>query len=94
MANPKILVSGATGKIGTEAVKQLLQKNYPVRAMVHQQDTRSEALKQLGAEIIVANVFDAEDVFNAMKGTQRVFYLPVVHPYMIQSSVAFAVAAH
>ncbi len=94
MANPKILVSGATGKIGTQVVKQLLQKSYFVRSMVHKQDYKSNELKSLGAEIIVADVFDTEAVYNAMNGTQRVFYLPVVHPYMIQSSVAFAVAAH
>ena len=94
MANPKILVSGATGKVGTEVVKQLLKKNYPVRAMVRKQDARSDELKRLGAEIAVADVFDAEQVFDAMRGTQRVFYLPVVHPFMIQSSAAFAVAAH
>ncbi len=94
MTKPKILVSGATGKIGTEVVKQLLEKNYPVRAMVRKLDARSNQLQRLGAEIVVADVFDTEQVFNAMKGTQRVFYLPVVHPYMIQSSVAFAVAAH
>lgn len=94
MNNPKILVSGATGKVGTEVVKQLLEKNFPVRAMVKKEDSRSEKLKKLGAEIVVADVFDAEGVYNAMKGTQRVFYLPVVHPFMIQSSVAFAVAAH
>lgn len=94
MANPKILVSGATGKVGIEVVKQLIEKKYPVRTIVHKQDTRSEQLKKLGAEIVVADVFDTEAVYNAMKDTQRVFYLPVVHPYMIQSSVAFAVAAH
>ena len=94
MAKPKILVSGATGKIGTEVVKQLLEKQYPVRAMVHKLDVRSEQLRRLGAEIVVADLFDTEQVFKAMRGTQRVFYLPVVHPYMIQSSVAFAVAAH
>lgn len=94
MTKPRILVSGATGKIGTEVVKQLLQKNYPVRAMVRKPDARSAALQRLGAEIVVADVFDTEQVFDAMWDTQRVFYLPVVHPYMIQSSVAFAVAAH
>lgn len=91
---PTILVSGATGKVGTEVTKQLLQKGYPVRAMVRQQDTRSEGLRQLGADIVVADLFDVEQVMAAMRGTQRVFYLPVVHPYMIQSSVAFAIAAH
>ena len=94
MTNPKILVSGATGKIGTQVARQLLELNYPVRAMVHKIDGRSEQLKSLGAEIVVADVFDTEAVYNAMKSTQRVFYLPVVNPYMIQSSVAFAIAAH
>ena len=94
MTKPKILVSGATGKIGSEVVKQLLEKQYPVRAMVRKRDARSEQLYRLGAEIVVADVFDTEQVYEAMRGTQRVFYLPVVHPYMIQSSVAFAVAAH
>lgn len=93
MTNPKILVSGATGKVGTEVVKQLLEKKYPVRAMVRKEDIRSEQLKKLGAEIVVADVFDTEGVYRAMKGTQRVFYLPVVHPYMIQSTAAFAIAA-
>ena len=94
MTKPKILVSGATGKVGAEVVKQLLEKKYPVRAIVHKPDSRSRQLETLGAETVVADVFDAEQVFDAMKGTQRVFYLPVVHPFMIQSSVAFAVAAH
>jgi uncharacterized protein YbjT (DUF2867 family) len=94
MENPRILVSGATGKVGAEVVKQLLEKKYPVKAMVRKLDARSEQLKKLGAEIVVADVFDTEGVYNAMKGTHRVFYLPVVHPYMIQSTVAFAVAAH
>lgn len=94
MIKPKILVSGATGKVGTEVVKQLLAKQYPVRAMVRKQDARSEQLKKIGAEIVVADVFDTEAVYQAMKGTERVFYLPVVHPYMIQSTAAFAVAAH
>lgn len=89
-----MLISGSTGKVGTEVVKQLLQKNYAVRAMVHKQDARSEQIRKLGAEIVVADVFDTEAVYRAMSGTQRLFYLPVVHPYMIQSSVAFAVAAH
>ena len=94
MTNPKILVSGATGKVGSEVVKQLLDKKFTVRAMVHKEDARSDYFKKLGAEIVVADIFDTEGVYHAMKGTQRVFYLPVVHPYMIQSSVAFAIAAN
>ncbi len=45
MIKPKILVTSATGKTGSAAVRQLLEKEYPVRAFVHRQDHRSEALK-------------------------------------------------
>lgn len=35
---PKILVTGATGKTGTAVVAQLLEKGYPVRAIVGQRE--------------------------------------------------------
>ena len=40
MSQPKILVTGATGKTGGAVVAQLLEKGYPVRAIVRSQDKR------------------------------------------------------
>jgi hypothetical protein len=54
---------------------------------------RSEALERKGAETVVADMFDSDQLFAVMRGTQRAYYLPFYDLYMIQSATAFAVAA-
>lgn len=93
MVHPTILVTGATGKIGGAVASQLLQLGWPVRALVHRQDARSEDLHNRGADVAVADLFDPQRLLEAMRGTSRAFYCPPWHPYMIQSAAAFAVAA-
>ena len=92
-AKPKILVTGATGKTGSALVAELRKREWPVRAMVSREDTRSAALRKMGTEIVVADMYDPEQLLKAIKGTQRAYYLPLMRPYMIQAAVAFAVAA-
>ena len=93
MLKPKILVTGATGKTGAAVAAQLLAKGYPVRAAVRTLDDRSAALARLGAEVVVADLFDPDQLLAALRGTQRAYFLPPIHPYSLQSAVAFAVAA-
>ena len=94
MSSPLILVTGATGKTGSAVVSQLREKNARVRALVHRKDARSERLHALGAEVVVADMFDPVEVENAMTGVSRLYYCPPWHPFMVQSAVAFATAAH
>jgi NAD(P)H dehydrogenase (quinone) len=93
MIKPKILVTGATGKTGAAVVAQLLEKGWPVRAIVRSRDARSKRLDRLGVETVIADPFDPAQLLAAMQGTQRAYYLPIFHPYTIQSAVAFAIAA-
>jgi uncharacterized protein YbjT (DUF2867 family) len=93
MIKPKILVTGATGKTGAALVAELVKREWPVRAMVSREDSRSANLQKLGAEIVVADMYDPEQLITAAKGTQRAYYLPLMRPYMIQAAAAFAVAA-
>ncbi len=93
MNNPKILVTGATGKTGAALVAELRKHDWPIRALVRQQDSRSERLQKLGAEIVVADMYDPEQLYLAAKGTQRAYYVPLMRPYMIHAANAFAVAA-
>src|SRR6516225_1444700 len=93
MINPKILVTGATGKTGGAVVTQLLAKGVPVRAMVRTPDKRSAALEARGAEVVVADIFDPGRLMDAMRDVQRAYYCPPYHPFVIQSASAFAVAA-
>ncbi len=93
MRQPKILVTGATGRTGRAVVDELLAKGVPLRAVVHSEDARSAALERRGAEVVVADMFDPDQLLAAMRGTQRAYYLPFYDPYMVQSATAFAVAA-
>jgi NAD(P)H dehydrogenase (quinone) len=93
MIKPRIIVTGATGKTGSVVVSELLKAGYPVRAMVHREDVRSARLQSYGAELAVADMSDVERVADALKDVQRAYYCPPFDPYMIQSAVAFAVAA-
>ena len=93
MHKPKILVTGATGKTGATLVAELRRHEWPVRAMVSREDARSASLQRLGAEIVVADMYDPQQLFEAIQGTQRAYYLPLMRPYMVQAATAFAVAA-
>jgi len=58
MINPKILVTGATGRTGGAVLTQLLAKGYPVRATVRVRDARSDLLQRRRAEVVVTDIFD------------------------------------
>ena len=49
----KILITGATGAVGKNAIKKLLELKVPVRALVHKADARSEQLSAQGVEIVL-----------------------------------------
>jgi NAD(P)H dehydrogenase (quinone) len=93
MMKPKILVTGATGKTGSVVVTELLKAGYPVRAMVHREDSRSARLRAQGAEIAVAEMSDVERIADALNDVRRAYFCPPFNPYMIQGAAAFAVAA-
>ena len=93
MTKPTILVTGATGNTGSAVVAELRRQGWPVRAVVRRFDARSRALDRMGADTVVADLFDPEQLLTAMRGTARAYYLPVFDPFMIQGAVAFAAAA-
>lgn len=93
MVRPKILVTGATGGTGLPVIAELMFKGFPVRALVHREDERSAALAAKGVEVVVANLYDSDQLLDALRGTQRAYFLPLIEPYMIQSAAAFAIAA-
>jgi uncharacterized protein YbjT (DUF2867 family) len=46
-----------------------------------------------GAEVCVGDLADPQQIIDAMRGVQRAYFLPPFDPYMIQTAVAFAIAA-
>lgn len=69
MANTTVLVTGATGKIGGAVAAQLLEKGVPTRALVHRIDVRSDRLRAMGADIVIADMFDILQVQSALGGS-------------------------
>jgi uncharacterized protein YbjT (DUF2867 family) len=93
MQKAKILVTGATGKTGSAVVEQLRRHEWPVRALVRRRDERSARLAALGAEVVVSDMFDPDQMHSALRGVQRAYYLPLFQPYMTQAATVFALAA-
>jgi len=93
MNHPTILVTGATGKTGGAVARHLLSDGWPVRALVHTADARSEALRRLGAEVVVADMFDAQQLKSALQGVRRAYYVTLLKPGSSRAAQAFADAA-
>jgi uncharacterized protein YbjT (DUF2867 family) len=93
MHKPTILVTGATGKTGIATSLQLLEKGYPVRAMVHRKDERSERLERAGAAIVVGSLEDLVDLNHAMTGAHRAYFCPPLELGVLRRAALFAAAA-
>lgn len=68
------IILGATGQVGAAIVKNLAEKNVPVRAVIRDAAKANE-LKKQGAEVGVADYFDSEALKKAFKGGELVFVL-------------------
>ncbi|MGO7591889.1 NAD(P)H-binding protein [Rhizobium leguminosarum] len=87
------LVTGATGETGRYTVQRLLEKGHAVRAMVHKEDQRAEALRSDGAEVVVGDLFEHDDVMRAAAGTAAAYFCYPVRPGIVQTTAYFADAA-
>ncbi|HEY1250740.1 MAG TPA: SDR family oxidoreductase [Thermoanaerobaculia bacterium] len=83
-----ILVTGATGKVGQEVVRQLAAANVPVRALVRD-PLRASHIRLPGVEIGLGDLAKPETLDAAMDGVERVFLLSSPDPDQVnlQSNV-------
>ncbi|MFJ3681454.1 NmrA family NAD(P)-binding protein [Pseudomonas sp. NPDC090208] len=89
----KVLITGATGDTGRAAVRESIALGLDVRAMVHKLDERSDALKALGAEVVVGDLLEINTVRDAMQGVDAAYLVWPVQPGLINATVNFAQAA-
>ena len=75
--SPTILLTGATGNVGSEVAKLLAARGVAFRAMVrHPDDQPAQALRALpGAEIVTGDFNDAASLSRALEGIERAFLL-------------------
>ncbi len=90
---PLILVTGSTGKTAMPVVEQLLERGYPVRALVHSIDGRSQRLGSLGAEVVQGDLLDLASVRAAMKGVKRLYFVYPPFDQLLEATTNVAVAA-
>jgi uncharacterized protein YbjT (DUF2867 family) len=96
MSQP-ILVTGAAGgaqgSTGRQIAGLLLDKGVPVRAFVHKLDARSNALRELGAEVVQGDLLDPVSVRASLRGIKRAYFTYPVADGLLEATTIFAMAA-
>jgi uncharacterized protein YbjT (DUF2867 family) len=97
MANP-ILVTGAAGRVGAigrTVTALLLKGGRAVRAMVRTDDERAQALRDMGAEVVVGDLLDLDSLHRAIAGCETMYFgMSISDAYLAATVNAAAVAKH
>jgi uncharacterized protein YbjT (DUF2867 family) len=91
-----ILVTGAAGQLGAvgrTVTSLLLERGFPVRAMVHREDERAAALRDAGAEVVVGDLLEPSDVYRVVSGCRRVYFGMSVSTGYLEATVTMAAVA-
>lgn len=77
----RVLVTGASGHVGGELVRDLVNHGYIVRASVRNLNDaqKTHSLKELGVEIVEADLFDAPSMAKAVAGMDGLFQVAGVY---------------
>src|ERR1700720_1698985 len=97
MANP-ILVTGAAGRgagVGRNTTEHLLTQGKAVRAMVRNEDERAQALRGMGAEVVIGDLLDLGSMHRVIAGCETMYFgMSVSDAYLAATVNAAAVAKH
>ena len=93
-----ILVTGASGSrggvgVGNKVVALVRERGLPVRAMVRHDDERADALRALGADVVVGDLTRPVDVATALDSVQRMFFSMSVSPSLLEATATVATVA-
>ncbi len=77
MKNDMILITGATGFIGTHLATALVEKGKKVRCLVRRSSPEAATvyLRSIGAELAQGDLTDSESLREALKGIETVFHV-------------------
>src|SRR5271157_6559981 len=89
MAN-SILVTGAAGRAVTGL---LLKQGKAVRAMVRNEDERAQALRDMGAEVVVGNLLDLDSMHRVIAGCDTMYFSMSISDAYLSATVNTAAVA-
>jgi uncharacterized protein YbjT (DUF2867 family) len=97
MASP-ILVTGAAGRVGAvgrTVTELLLKQGKSVRAMVRSEDKRAQALRDMGAEVVIGDLLDLDSMHRVISGCKTMYFgMSVSDAYLAATVNVAAVAKH
>ncbi|GAA5017721.1 NAD(P)H-binding protein [Actinopolymorpha pittospori] len=96
MPETPVLVTGAgggVGGVGRSVVEMLRERDLPVRAMVHHDDERADALRGMGAEVVVGDLTRPDDVVRAIDGVARMLFSMSVSLSYLEATATLASVA-
>jgi dihydroflavonol-4-reductase len=79
----KALVTGATGFIGSNVARALLEHGFKVRALVRPQSDRRN-LEGLEVELAIGDVRDRDSIRKAMEGCELVFHVAALYSFWVR----------
>jgi NAD(P)H dehydrogenase (quinone) len=91
-----ILVTGAAGQLGSvgrSVVGLLLDRGFPVRAMVRREDERAASLRAAGAQVVVGDLLEPGDVYRVVSGCRRVYFSMSPSAGYLEATVTMAAVA-
>jgi len=78
----KALVTGATGFIGANLVRELLQQGFKVRALVRQESNRRN-LEGLDVELVLGDLRDKGSLEKALEGCDVLFHTAALYSFWV-----------
>ena len=91
-----ILVTGAAGQVGSVGhivTSLLLDRGFPVRAMVRREDERAASLRDAGAQVVVGDLLEPGDVYRAVSGCGRVYFGMSVSAGYLEAAITMTAVA-
>lgn len=87
----KILVTGATGNVGSAVVAELLKRGAKIRMLTRKQPEENKV--PAGIEVVLGDLLDPASVEKAMQGVDKLFLLNgVVADELTQALIAYGIA--
>jgi uncharacterized protein YbjT (DUF2867 family) len=94
MKQTNLLITGATGSVGTQLVKNLVNANVSFRALVRNNDQGDLMVGLPQTEIAVGDLSDSESLEQALQGIEKVFLLTNSSEYAEELQLNFVNAAY